>query len=480
MPSPICEVKVGAGAYGPTTYGIDSPSSTVVVIRLVSQADVRTWECSCITTDDLSNSATINAGLVIDALAKTATFTTPLGLGRVYRFRSRINGGVDPNGIATPSYSTTFAIYVLTSGGVRCIAVDETTEGDPIFGWVAPLNELLRNPTGGGGGTPGDPNKSVQWNNVGVFAGETYWTRESSGRFHVAYKVMTGAPALTFASAGDTITRASGSWLTDGFAIGDPIVIRDTVSNNLATTVSNVTASVLTVSGALVDESVGSSDGYIEGGGTLTIGKNAGVQPKMGAIRILPPTPGGAPYYEQVVIAGLIDSGAFYGPGFSVPILSWSFLGDLMFGGTFTASNQVAGNVERPRFIGLWADRLKDYSHGRDWVDDAGTFTLYKEERRATLTTTNATPTAFYTFEAASLNLAEFVVVARSTSGGHTGIWKFMVPSNTSTDRAPIFVRKSAGAVAWDCTFNGATVTVTGFATPNVVWQLVSTRVVAG
>lgn len=63
---------------------------------------------------------------------------------------------------------------------------------------------------------------------------------------------MTGAPSLTFAevgATGDTITRATGSWVTDGFAVGDMIVVSGTVSNNFTAlaALTAVSATVLTL-----------------------------------------------------------------------------------------------------------------------------------------------------------------------------------------------------------------------------------------
>ncbi len=65
-------------------------------------------------------------------------------------------------------------------------------------------------------------------------------------------ELMTGNPSVTF--SGSTATRASGSFLTDGFAIGDFITVQGTVSNNTSLTtglplyyVTNVTATVITI-----------------------------------------------------------------------------------------------------------------------------------------------------------------------------------------------------------------------------------------
>ncbi len=59
----------------------------------------------------------------------------------------------------------------------------------------------------------------------------------------------TGAPAMTFADAGsaDTITRATGSWIDDGFEAGQKISVSGTNSNNGVFTVQSITATVLTL-----------------------------------------------------------------------------------------------------------------------------------------------------------------------------------------------------------------------------------------
>ncbi len=151
MVSPLCEVKDGAGAYGSTTNGVNVTPANTITIRLISQAGVDSWSITCATTDELSVAATVTASLTIDTLAKTATFTAPVA-GRAYRFQSRVNGGVDKNGVAQSTYTTTFGIYTLTGGGLRVHAVDETLEGGS-FGWCADINALIR--SGGSSFTAG-------------------------------------------------------------------------------------------------------------------------------------------------------------------------------------------------------------------------------------------------------------------------------------------------------------------------------------
>lgn len=146
MPSPACEVKDGSGAYSATTNGVNVTPGNTITIHLVSSAGVNTWSISCITTDDQSDAATVTAALTIDSVAKTATFTAPVA-GRAYRFQSKVNGGIGPDGTAQSSYTTTFGVYTLTSGGLRVHAVDETFESDSTFGWIGDINSVIRNPS---------------------------------------------------------------------------------------------------------------------------------------------------------------------------------------------------------------------------------------------------------------------------------------------------------------------------------------------
>lgn len=158
--SPLCEIKDGSAAYVTSVGGVNVTPSNTITIRLASQTDVDSWSIQCLTTDDNSSADTVNASLVIDTVAKTATFTAPVA-GRTYRFRSRVNNGLDRNGVAQPSYSTTFCLYTVKNGR-RKIAADETTEGSTTYGWIVPFNALIdsvpsgsgdwENGGGGGGG----------------------------------------------------------------------------------------------------------------------------------------------------------------------------------------------------------------------------------------------------------------------------------------------------------------------------------------
>jgi hypothetical protein len=65
---------------------------------------------------------------------------------------------------------------------------------------------------------------------------------------------MTGAPSITFAEvglSGDTITRSSGSWIADGFAVGDVITVSGAVAsagaNNVTGAIASLSALVITL-----------------------------------------------------------------------------------------------------------------------------------------------------------------------------------------------------------------------------------------
>jgi hypothetical protein len=65
---------------------------------------------------------------------------------------------------------------------------------------------------------------------------------------------LTGAPSLTFAVTANTITRAAGSWIADGFVIGDVVAITGSGSNNVTGPITALSATVLTTSATLANE----------------------------------------------------------------------------------------------------------------------------------------------------------------------------------------------------------------------------------
>lgn len=82
-----------------------------------------------------------------------------------------------------------------------------------------------------------------------IYARASVYDRLPRAQMSHAYARLTGNPTLTFAEVGgtgDTITRSSGSWIADGFAVGDTVTVTGTASNNVSGPVTGVSATVLT------------------------------------------------------------------------------------------------------------------------------------------------------------------------------------------------------------------------------------------
>lgn len=88
------------------------------------------------------------------------------------------------------------------------------------------------------------PGCSVYWDTPGNYPGGA---------------VTSGTLGLDYDAATKTITRASGSFVTDGFVTGRTITVTNSSRNNGTYTLTNVTSTVLTVAEALVDETVATS-----------------------------------------------------------------------------------------------------------------------------------------------------------------------------------------------------------------------------
>lgn len=86
-------------------------------------------------------------------------------------------------------------------------------------------------------------------------------------------KRMTGAPTLTFAevgASGDTITRSAGSWISDGFAIGDTITVTGSALNNITAVIANLSATVITLGTEDLAAEVAAPNCVVVGSQTLT------------------------------------------------------------------------------------------------------------------------------------------------------------------------------------------------------------------
>ena len=147
----------------PTNSSISVAAGSTITVRLNDISGVASWQITCFSTSENYTAAQINSTYVLtDAANKIATFVVPNTPGTSFGFSSVVNGGVDVNGRRRADWSTTFKVYVPASNGGEVLFANETTEGGP-FGWISPVNRMIRTgSSGGGGGTSGgaDPGAS--------------------------------------------------------------------------------------------------------------------------------------------------------------------------------------------------------------------------------------------------------------------------------------------------------------------------------
>lgn len=74
---------------------------------------------------------------------------------------------------------------------------------------------------------------------------------------------VSASEALTFVASGFTVTRSgnTGSWLSDGFSVGDNVTFAGTASNNFTATITVLTATVMTFAATVVNEGPVASSG---------------------------------------------------------------------------------------------------------------------------------------------------------------------------------------------------------------------------
>lgn len=301
--------------------------------------------------------------------------------------------------------------------------------------------------------TAGGDNKTIQYNSSGSFGGETQWTRESDGRLNGKYAVMSDDPNLTFTASSKTIVRSSGSWVTDGVVVGPTYHVRGTTSNNKTITPTIVTASTLTISESLTDEST-SGDNSVEGGSYWSVGLVGASYPAYGAVRVAVPVD---QYSDITLIAGrsAVDDHTY-------PLISVAWLGDIGVGGTWRESSLNAGVLLKIRKLGIWSEQLHDFSDSRDWTFDRGATIPFQQERRSVVTTTNATPTSLgltLPESLSSLGPVTVFITADKAASSDYGIWIYSAG-------VLVYEDKASGASTWSAT----TSTVTGQASSTITW----------
>lgn len=335
--------------------------------------------------------------------------------------------------------------------------------------------------TSGGSALPGGNNGQLQFNNNNTLGGITNWSTPGTNRIHIQYKLMTGGSSLEF-NGTNQITRFFGSWLADGFAIGDVISIRgpwfdnndtpQTPLNIVNTTITNVTSTVLTVAATISPAGYSLANNvFIQGGGFLSGGDSAGLLPDSGVIRI--PTPTQSFIDTEIITAR--DSG-----GNTIPIISINDSVELMIGGTFDESNLATGVTNRrPATIAMWGSFHLDFTDERAWRDDKGFYTNFLNEFRARLQTTDATPTQLISKSVSSLQpyafIELFVIASKSFPVDEGATWKFFGAKTSSGFdwQTPTYHTNTTGASSWDCDVTGdAIITVTGQSGTTINWRV--------
>lgn len=139
-PSPACSVNAGG-------VPADVTAASTPTIALVSSAGANFWSIAAIATDDSNTAAAINATMVVNQGAKTATFTAPaLGSAVIFQSQVGVSGlGLDANGAPQAAYTATFKVNVKTTHGFRVLAAGEKLEQDAVNGWIVELNAVIRN-----------------------------------------------------------------------------------------------------------------------------------------------------------------------------------------------------------------------------------------------------------------------------------------------------------------------------------------------
>lgn len=154
MPSPVCTVRSGTSTAQTTPPVAKVTAGQTVTIALVDLTGVNVWDIACISADETTDAQTITSALVIDTAAKTATFTAP-SAGKAMLFRSVVNRGLDAFTRPDPSLVTTFKVAVPTVDEGIVLALNETFEHDPAYGWMPIFNAMIREGLGGmGSGLP--------------------------------------------------------------------------------------------------------------------------------------------------------------------------------------------------------------------------------------------------------------------------------------------------------------------------------------
>lgn len=462
MPNPpyakvLCSVNGG----GTQTGGITVPSAASIALsgENTSQWGSQLWQIYDYPVDFTCPSgwSTDANGVYFSSSVTPPSFSLPTlgtaaGWGK-YMLRLTVNGGTAAHGLVDESTSLT----MLSPSGLSGIGFNESQQfGGARSAWSAELNKNFRAieaSAGGGGSSADDPQKSLQVHSPtihGHLKSLEFFSREDVGRLHVKRIAMTGGPELIFESVTKTITRASGSFVTDGFTTG-PLKIRNIsapyqTANNGDFTITLVTASTFTIAETPVDDDIASGDVLgdnvtLEQGGHQTIGLPGQAIPDVGARRVSQ-MPSGEP--SRVLDAAIDNSGNVF------PLSAVSRTGEMQRGSTFDAENSASGTVKRPPIDAAWAD-LDIKFVGREqrriqsgiWRDR-----VYSKAK----VTSSATPDSI-TWESSWTPTNWSVIHVRAESSLHIAFWLFRNGVLIDSD-------KPTGTSGWDASVSGTTVTI--------------------
>lgn len=211
-------------------------------------AEVRVGTGGTIGTTGIILSISMDGGRTFKSVAlRTATSYTVPYLGIVISFAA---GTL----IAGDSYTFTTTAPMWDSAGITAARVALAKQQKATRSWL-PIGDITNSTFAG-------------YVTTAVNAYETSNKRFVLARVNVRDRLplaemsrvtvrMSDSPTLTFAEVGagnDTITRSTGSFITDGFAIGDVITVAGSSLNNVTAKVAGVSALVLTLGAAVADD----------------------------------------------------------------------------------------------------------------------------------------------------------------------------------------------------------------------------------
>lgn len=329
-----------------------------------------------------------------------------------------------------------------------------------------PTNDRLIVDAGdGGGGTPDNPNKTIQTNLSGDFKSLENFNREGNGHLNVERHEFSGYPELIFDAATKTLTRSYGSFVTEGYTTG-PVTISGIVSpyqtaNNGVKTITVVSALVLTFSDTITDDDIAGSDVNdmqvrLDQGGYTSYGLTSGTLPGVGDHRIAKPA---AFQPDHVWASSVNDSNE------EVPLVTiQQDGGGIGIGGSLTQEDTSTGTTKWWDRLGILATHIELRSLFRQWRYNVY---ILEDEGWAQHSTTSATP-ATITVPTLIRSVYREVTLTAASSTGHA-VWKWSwLPDGTQT---LTLENHSTTAVSWTASISGNTITITGASFTAIGWQ---------